>query len=317
MPASPAVTVIIPTRDGDPSRLARAVRSVLGQTFDDLQVCVVDDGSSTVVELPGDVGSDPRVRLVRIEPAGAAAARNAGARASTSSFLAFLDGDDEWMAGKLAAQIDALGRSDGSVAVAVCGYEMWSQGELLYRHIPIPGRPLAKTLLTMPCLQPSSILVRRDVFEELGGFDTGLVRIEDWDFAVRLADRYGEAVIPEALVRRERSDHPPVVHLRSTLDLIERLKPRIEALPESEHDRVLRHHLTNVGVFAARAGDRRTARSALWRAWRLDPRTFRPLLQSARLVVPDGVWRLAGRLRRKVVASARPRVGAAPPDRRW
>ena len=99
--ADQLVSVIIPTHDR-PESVGRAVRSVLDQTHEALQVVVVDDASPEPLVLSADLAGDPRVRVYRLdEQSGPGQARNEGVRASTGSLLAFLDDDDVWRPTKI------------------------------------------------------------------------------------------------------------------------------------------------------------------------------------------------------------------------
>src|SRR5262245_39993346 len=98
---SPKVAVVIPVFNR-PEGVARAIRSVLTQTFQDFELVVVDDGSTDRTTDAVAAIRDHRIRLVRHERnCGGGATRNTGIRASTAPFVAFLDSDDEWMPTKL------------------------------------------------------------------------------------------------------------------------------------------------------------------------------------------------------------------------
>jgi glycosyltransferase involved in cell wall biosynthesis len=103
----PLVSVVIPTRDRR-TLLLQALRSVLAQRSVDLEVLVVDDGSTDGSDRAVTASHDPRVHVVRHSPPqGVATARNAGARRATAPWLAFLDDDDLWAPDKLARQLEA------------------------------------------------------------------------------------------------------------------------------------------------------------------------------------------------------------------
>ena len=177
----PLVTVVIPTRDR-PMLLSRAVQSVLGQTYRALEVVVVDDGSSPLLELPPGIQSDPRVQILSARTSGGAAlARNMGVCAGRGELVAFLDDDDAWRPTKLARQVEVLAGSPPAIGAVECGYDLWDGNRLVERSVPATGRDLRLTLLERPCLQPSTVLVRREAFESAGGFDASLRRVEDWE----------------------------------------------------------------------------------------------------------------------------------------
>src|SRR5688572_28062706 len=94
---TPAVSVVIPVYNR-PDAVRRAIQSVLGQTDQDFEIIVVDDGSTEAVAAAVASIPDRRVRLIRHDRnRGGSAARNTGIRASKAPLVAFLDSDDEWM----------------------------------------------------------------------------------------------------------------------------------------------------------------------------------------------------------------------------
>jgi glycosyltransferase involved in cell wall biosynthesis len=312
---APLVTVILPTRDR-PALLARAVRSALSQTYRDLEVRVVDDGSDPPVELPDDARRDPRTRLIRTEASrGAATARNLAVE-DAGPILAFLDDDDVWFPRKLEHQVPVMLAAGADVAAVECGYEFWDGGRVWFRYVPDPRRDLRRSVLLRPTLYPSSVIMRRSAFEDLGGFDATLDRVEDWELWVRLADRYRVASIPRVLLRRSATTRPSSDVLRWYRVMVGRLEPRIDALAPGDRAEILAEHAFQIGVLYAQAGDRRAARTWLWRALSTEPAP-RPALHLARTVVGERVWaRMAGVARLARVTSATAlRRGA--PLRRW
>jgi glycosyltransferase involved in cell wall biosynthesis len=118
-PPAPTVSVVIPTYN-QPALLAEAVASALAQTLADLEVVVVDDGSTddTPARLAALAAADPRVRVVRQPNAGTGAARNRGVREARGRYVALMDHDDLWLPTKLAEQVAYLDARPDCVAVA-------------------------------------------------------------------------------------------------------------------------------------------------------------------------------------------------------
>src|SRR5689334_7474886 len=101
----PEVTVVIPTRDRA-ELLPRAVDSVLAQEGAAWELVLVDDGSTDATPAVFErYAQDPRVRVLRLDPGGVSRARNRGVALGSAPWVAFLDSDDEWRPGKLAAQL--------------------------------------------------------------------------------------------------------------------------------------------------------------------------------------------------------------------
>ncbi|MGH2950135.1 MAG: glycosyltransferase family 2 protein [Solirubrobacteraceae bacterium] len=203
------VTVIIPTLDRR-EMLSRALASALAQEDVELEVVIVDDGSSEPVE----AGEDPRVRVVRHErPQGVARARNAGLAEARGEWVAFLDDDDTWAPAKLREQLAAaqeVGAGMAFSASVVIGDDGRVAGldpppatdgllaELL-RHNHIPGG----------C---SNVIARTALVREAGGFDDRLSMLADWDLWIRLAARTHAAACAEPHVGY--LDHADSMHVR-------------------------------------------------------------------------------------------------------
>lgn len=115
------VSVVIPTRDR-PRLLAEALGSALAQTWRDIEVLVVDDGSRPEARPVVERFDDRRVTYIRNDaPRGGAAARNRGIRASRGEYVAFLDDDDIWLPTKIEKQMAVFGRAPPEVGVVYCG----------------------------------------------------------------------------------------------------------------------------------------------------------------------------------------------------
>ena len=185
----PLVSVVIPVYNGE-RFLRESLESVFAQTFQDYEIICVDDGSTDgSCALLKQYGA--RVRVVQQANAGQSAARNAGVRQATGAFVAFLDQDDRWYPPKLAQQVAVL-NAESDVALVHCNYDrMDGDGRVL-----VAGAALAEqaSALASPlgCLIgealvfPSAMLVRRDVFQRVGGFDPELRGFEDFDLIARL-----------------------------------------------------------------------------------------------------------------------------------
>jgi glycosyltransferase involved in cell wall biosynthesis len=181
------VSVVVPTHNRS-GLLVQTLRSVLWQRDVDLEVLVVDDGSSDdTAEAVAALG-DPRVRLLRhATPQGVSAARNRGVAAAAGRWLAFCDDDDLWAPDKLARQL---------AAAHTTGRAWVYTGEL---RIDLHGRIIAATAPPSPervaawlphwNLVPggcSGVMVSRAALAAAGPFDTGLRNLADWDLWIRL-----------------------------------------------------------------------------------------------------------------------------------
>ena len=204
----PLVSVVIPTFERR-ALMCEAVASVLAQTFADFELIVVDDGSQddTVGELAARF-ADSRLRVVRQENRGASAARNRGVAEARGEWLAFLDSDDTWLPPKLERQLQML--ADHPEAPACYTGEIWYRDGRWANprnvHTKYSGW-IFPYCLPLCIISPSSILMKRALFETLGGFDETLPACEDYDLWLRLSARYSVQLLEERLIVK-RNGHP-------------------------------------------------------------------------------------------------------------
>lgn len=173
--------------------MARAIRSVLSQSYADWELIVVDDASDDNTPEVVRGHSDPRLRYVRhSRNKGAAAGRNTGIRLTQGRYIAFLDDDDEWMPTKLEAQVAVLDSSDASIGVTYCS-AVFADDETGMRRIKRAkvGGWISKEMMALnPVGSPSRVMVRRECLRTCGEFDNNLPSCDDWDMWLRLAGKY-------------------------------------------------------------------------------------------------------------------------------
>jgi glycosyltransferase involved in cell wall biosynthesis len=197
------VAVIIPAYNAE-RYLAEAAQSALAQTLDDVAVVVVDDESADQTLAVARALSDPRVSVLSSPTRGPAPARNAGWRAAgPSSYIAFLDADDVWDPEKLERQVAYLEQHPEAVGVGSFMRYISARGRVLGRAGERVGEA-EQARIARGALAPfptSSLVVRRDAFEAVGGFDEsfGALGSEDLDLFARLAQRGRVACVPEVL----------------------------------------------------------------------------------------------------------------------
>ena len=203
----PNVSVIIPTYNRA-ELLPRAIQSVLNQTFKDFELIVVDDCSTD--NTPGVVNKflkkDDRIKYVRLtENSGTPAhPKNIGILNSKGGYIAFLDSDDEWLSRKLEKQINLFKKYKnyrvGLVACNALIFEQRSNSEYLYK-IPKYKDVFQKFLVKNFIPSTSSVMVKKDVFGNIGLFDENLKLGEDWDMWIRIAQKYDFDFVPEPLFK--------------------------------------------------------------------------------------------------------------------
>ena len=185
------VSVVIPTRDRA-DVVGRAIHSVLDQTWPDLELIVVDDGSTDGTETVVAGFADRRIRLIRGGKAGAGAARNEGIRRARGDWIAFLDSDDEWAPTKLARQIARLRADETRGTVVYCQVELddtLTRRRFTIRLAAYEGDTFSHLLAGWSPPTTSIFLVSRAALVAVGGFDPTLPCGEDYDLWLRLALR--------------------------------------------------------------------------------------------------------------------------------
>ncbi|MGC9293177.1 MAG: glycosyltransferase family 2 protein [Acidobacteriaceae bacterium] len=203
---APTVSVIVPTYNRK-EYLRPAVESVLSQSFTDHELIVVDDGSTdgTDAVVARYAAQWPGVRYVRQQNRGVAAARNRGIALARGEFVCFLDSDDIWKPHKLQTQLQ-FARANPQYAIYAsdidsfheCGIQQRCAKQAMY---PVREGNVLLDLLFHNWIQTSTVMARRSLLENVGGFDEAVGQFaEDWVLWMRLAARGPVHFHPEALV---------------------------------------------------------------------------------------------------------------------
>ena len=221
------VTVVIPTRNRWELLSTHAVPSALSQEEVELEVVIVDDGSTDGTAARVAALGDPRLRVVRHdEPRLLAGARNAGIAVARGEWVAFLDDDDLWSPRKLRSQLDAAHQTDAAwVYVDTVAVDV-DLNVLEADDFPEPEE-LPELLLTGNHVPGggSGVIARRDLVHRLGGFDEELLFFTDWDLWLRLARSSIPAACPTVLLAR--LVHPTNMLFREGPHVLESLERMI------------------------------------------------------------------------------------------
>jgi len=201
----PKVSVVIPTRNRA-GLVCQAVESVFRQTYRDFELIVIDDASTDETR-PALSEFGDRIRYIYCSKQGASGARNQGVKAARGSLIAFLDADDIWMPDKLERQVSVL-ENAGPGCVLAHGFcrpvdkelkplpEIEKEYRRRYRRAR-QNKESYEFYLRRPFIFTSSVMIRRKVFFEIGGYDTNLLCREDLDFYLRLLlRRYRFVFVP-------------------------------------------------------------------------------------------------------------------------
>lgn len=267
----PLVSVVIPTYNRA-SMVGKAICSALDQTYRDIEVIVVDDGSTdNTAEVVAAFGDD-RLRYVRlIDNRGHGAARNTGIDFASGDYVAFLDSDDEWLPRTLERQLEAMRAAGPDFGISVCGRRK-IHPETGHERIVVPelrGEIHENTVRLEWVPATGTLMIRRDLLED-ERFDENLRQLVDLDLMIRLTSRTKVTTVPELLLRM--SDHEGA---RVTGSGAESVAWAFLAAKYSDaltqRPRILSRYHHRSFVTALRAGDLTMARSQLWKSLRLDP----------------------------------------------
>lgn len=202
----PLVSVIIPTYNRI-ATLPRAISSVLNQTYGNLELIIMDDGSVDGTEEYIKSIKDDRIIYKRSEiNLGPSVARNRGTELARGEYLAFQDSDDEWMPDKLEKQM-ALMLEDEGISLVYSEYGVYL-GEMFVSYVPSRGVPYEEKsgdifarLLLHPLIGTPTMVVKTREFLEEGGFNEALRAYEDYEFTLRFSREHKIGFIGEALLK--------------------------------------------------------------------------------------------------------------------
>ncbi|MFB9861018.1 glycosyltransferase family 2 protein [Salinicoccus siamensis] len=191
------VSIVIPTYGGG-DYLIRAVDSVLNQDYENIEVVVVDDnGQCTDNQIKTQnymqiFKENNRVKYIKhTENFNGAVARNSGVKHSKGEYIGFLDDDDTYLKNNITKQTEVLERLDHSWGMSYCSHKVFLNG----KHIETvrkkkSGSLLYDILLHKVTIGSSSLLIRREAYERVNGFDESFKRHQDWEFTARVASEY-------------------------------------------------------------------------------------------------------------------------------
>ena len=199
------ISVVIPTYNRAYC-IENAIQSVLSQTYSNIEVIVIDDASDDATTQVVEKITDSRVRYyLREENHGAAVARNLGVYYARGSYIAFHDSDDLWLPDKLEKQMQLYEKNLGyGLVYGRYTMKLDSRNEIM---VPDRGEPddlsgnIFASLLVKNTIGAPTILMRKEVFEKVGGFDEDMRCLEDWDFVLKVSKSYEIGFLPEVVMQ--------------------------------------------------------------------------------------------------------------------
>jgi len=284
--ASDAVTVsvVMPTYRRS-QLMARAVDSVLAQSWKDFELVIIDDNTPGHTEqlatqqVLEEQFQDDRIRYIVNEGEhGGSGARNTGIREARGECIAFLDDDEDWLPEKLEKQMRVMADADSDVGVVHTGFYDWkADGSVREAQPKMTGwifeRLLHKTGGRAPKL--STMLCRRAVFDRVGDFDTALPAREDYDLYIRIARHFQFAAVEEPLSNKrsdaiQRLTSDPENFIQGFAGVYEKIRDDLAARPKAHAIYLLKYAevLAKAGRSAEAWARYRTAAGL----WLLNPR---------------------------------------------
>ena len=255
------VSVVIPVHNGE-HFLGRTLASALAQTYESLEVVVVDDGSTdrTGNLVEAAAARDNRIRLFRTQKSGVAAARNLGISKARGKLIALMDADDLWHPEKIARQVGVMQASSPAAGLVYCWSIAIDENDLiipaaasLRRKSSAQGRVTAQLARSNFLENSSSPLIKRSCIDAVGGYDTSLrvSHAADWKLYLALSEICEFAVVPQYLVGYRQSTQNMsrnVAAMAQAMELVTRwLFEKWPKIPEE----VRRESVYNTNVYLA------------------------------------------------------------------
>lgn len=197
----PKISVIIPAYNSEKT-INSTIQSVLNQTFSDLELIVINDGSQdSTLDIILQI-KDPRIKVFSYANAGGNVSRNRGLDRAVGEFVSFLDADDLWTPNKLQSQLKAL--QENVTAKVAYGWTDYinANGEFVLsgKRVNLNGNVYEKLLLNNFLENGSNPLICRKALITLGGFDESLSAAQDWDMWLRLASKFNFICVPSVQI---------------------------------------------------------------------------------------------------------------------
>lgn len=340
------VSVILPTYNRA-KYIVDAIESVLNQTYPDIELIIVDDGSTDDTrQVVAPFLADRRVRYVEQKNAGAASARNRGIRMSAGRFVAFIDSDDIWEKNKLEIQLSVL-KQQPEVAL-VCSdfsakddegrvershiktyFSVFDDYNLSYQAVfghelteGLQGLPeggvvywgkIYETMLFGNLILTSTCLCCRDVFSQIGVFNTQYETLEDYDLFLRITDRFDAAFVDQPLVCYRYSKNQlsgEVFFGKLCKNLIEIFEKNVASIHDPtflkrNKKRIKRHRgmiHAQLAYFYFSHDKMALAANFYWKSIRYHPGRCKPYLYLVFSLLPVGITRLIRKSKAKIAS---------------
>lgn len=243
----PLVSIVIPTYGASPN-IIRALDSALNQTYNNIEIIIVDDNGENTKNQKATQAmvqkyiSGRTKYIVHKENRNGAYARNTGMLYSSGEFISFLDDDDYLYPEKIEHQVALFSSLDSTYGMVYCsGYLVDIKGKK-HRLKIIDERPVYHLLTGKLRFNSSMIMIRKSVFDQIGGFDVSYRRHQDWEYSCRIFDTYKSKALPEWLVDKHASGgnaiKDPAEYYELKTFFMKNMEPIISKLSPIEQRRI-------------------------------------------------------------------------------
>jgi len=206
----PLISCIIPTFNRA-DKIARAATSVLRQTWSNLELIIVDDQSTdnTREVVQSLAEKEPRIIYLLNPEKGANRARNYAISRAEGEFFAFLDDDDQWLPAKLEKQMDCF-QKHPDAGLVFTAFKRYAANRITRRHPSrlsrIRSNKITDRLLKQNFITTSVMLVKKDIFQQVGLFDPNQKSFQDWEFLIRISLKFPIVYLNKTLIRQYESN---------------------------------------------------------------------------------------------------------------
>lgn len=200
------ISVIIPTHNREKT-IERSIRSVLAQTYPVDEIIIVDDCSTDNTEEVVSAIDDERIKYIKNDVnKGAAGARNVGIENASFDIIAFQDSDDEWLPQKIEKQMKIF-KEHPECSFVYCSFTYPENGTIIPESFGMPrlGGDMLNILLAQNTAGTVTVVVKKELIAEIGGFNEELRALEDWEFAIRASKVTKFGYVPEPMVYAYRT----------------------------------------------------------------------------------------------------------------
>lgn len=252
------VCVVIPTYKGS-DNIVRAVESVLNQTYKNVEIIVVDDNGKgtdeqqkTEATLKSYIKENRIKYLTHERNINGSAARNTGVRASNGNYIAFLDDDDEYLPENIENHINKFAELSEDYGITYCAKKLFHKdGRTEIITPPSEGDILFDFMCSKIRIGSSFIMVKREAYDAVNGFDESFRRHQDWEFVARILFKYKAGKVEglglnKYLLARNSAKNPEQFE-KFRIHYLEKLKFVIESFPKEKQQKIYDAHYSQIG----------------------------------------------------------------------